>query len=69
MGARVARGVRRGNKLRLKEHSQRKYVESSQKPESMWYFQELSKYSGVLQCGLNARNCSRLNAIALSKFS
>jgi len=69
VGARVGRGVSRGNKLRLKEHSQRKCVESIQKPESMWYLQELSKYGRVSQCGLNAPSCSRLNAIALSKFS
>jgi len=44
-------------------------VESSQKPESTWYNQELSKYGRVSRCGLNARSCSGVNAIALIKFS
>ena len=47
----------------------RKCVESSRKPESTWYFQKLSNYSRVSRCGLNARSCSGLIAIALIKFS
>jgi len=48
---------------------QRKCVESSQKPESTWYNQELSKYGRVSRCGLNAHSCSGVNAIALIKLS
>jgi hypothetical protein len=37
--------------------------------ENMWYDQELSRYCRVSPCGLNARSCSGVNALALITFS
>ena len=54
-------------------------AEKARKSESVWkaasslkstcHNQELSKYSRVSRCGLNARSCSGVNSIALIKFS